>query len=168
MLIIPCSHPAKRQFLALCCRYRWVGNHEYGSNKGPFQPPGDHEGAGYRPEASPYNPIDGLLPQPEDLPALGGYADRGRTYWIELLTEEKTLLAPDPINRIVPTTTARITASITAYSATSWPSSSHNLPKAQIIVSSLCSFTPYRRLTPTEQTDKSDGMIMSSVQCFAA
>ena len=42
-----------------------------------------------------------------------------RSYWIELETEEKTLLAFDPIIRIVPTTTARMTASITAYSATS-------------------------------------------------
>jgi len=40
-------------------------------------------------------------------------------YWIELATEEKTLLAFDPIMRMVPTTTARITASMTAYSATS-------------------------------------------------
>jgi hypothetical protein len=77
---------------------------------------------------------DDLLPQPEDLPALKENAYRSRTYWIELPTEEKTLLAPDPINRMVPTTTARITASITAYSATSWPSSSHNLPKARIMI----------------------------------
>ena len=38
---------------------------------------------------------------------------------IELATEEKTLLAFPPISRIVPTTITRITASMTAYSATS-------------------------------------------------
>ena len=48
-----------------------------------------------------------------------GEHEPGTAYWIELATEEKTLLAPDPINRMVPTTTARITASKTAYSATS-------------------------------------------------
>jgi pyrroline-5-carboxylate reductase len=36
-----------------------------------------------------------------------------------LPTAEKTLFAFDPISRIVPTTTARITASMTAYSAMS-------------------------------------------------
>jgi hypothetical protein len=46
------------------------------------------------------------------------------TYWIELLTEENTLLALPPISRIVPTTITRITANITAYSAMSWPRSS--------------------------------------------
>lgn len=44
-------------------------------------------------------------------------------YWIELAVFEKTLLALDPISRIVPTTRTRITASITAYSAMSCPSS---------------------------------------------
>jgi hypothetical protein len=38
---------------------------------------------------------------------------------IELDTVEKTALALEPISRIVPTTMIRITASITAYSATS-------------------------------------------------
>src|SRR5712691_7645558 len=47
-------------------------------------------------------------------------------YWIALPTDEKTLLALEPINRIVPTTITRITASITAYSAISCPSSSHH------------------------------------------
>jgi hypothetical protein len=43
---------------------------------------------------------------------------------IELATCENTVLAFEPISRIVPTTITRITASITAYSAMSWPSSS--------------------------------------------
>ena len=42
-----------------------------------------------------------------------------RTYWMELATDENTLLAFDPINRMVPTTITRMTANITAYSATS-------------------------------------------------
>jgi hypothetical protein len=36
-----------------------------------------------------------------------------------LAAEEKTLLAFDPTSRIVPTTTTKITANITAYSAIS-------------------------------------------------
>jgi len=47
-------------------------------------------------------------------------------HWIELATDENTLLALEPTNRIVPTTMTRITASITAYSAMSWPSSSRH------------------------------------------
>lgn len=46
------------------------------------------------------------------------------TYWIELATAEKALLAFDPTNRIVPTTRTRITASMTAYSAMSCPACS--------------------------------------------
>jgi hypothetical protein len=43
-----------------------------------------------------------------------------QTYWlIELATDENTLLAFDPINRMVPTTITRMTASMTAYSAMS-------------------------------------------------
>ena len=45
-------------------------------------------------------------------------------YWIELATEENIVLALVPMSLIVPTTITRITASITAYSAISWPSSS--------------------------------------------
>jgi len=41
-------------------------------------------------------------------------------YWIELATAENALLALLPTRRIVPTTSTRITASITAYSAISW------------------------------------------------
>ena len=47
-------------------------------------------------------------------------------YLIELATDENTLLALEPTNRIVPTTMTRITANITAYSAMSWPSSSRH------------------------------------------
>ena len=46
---------------------------------------------------------------------------RTRSYCIELAACEKTVLALEPISRIVPTTMTRITASITAYSAMSWP-----------------------------------------------
>lgn len=40
-------------------------------------------------------------------------------HWIELATAEKALLALLPTSRMVPTTSTRITASITAYSAMS-------------------------------------------------
>src|SRR5689334_1899025 len=50
---------------------------------------------------------------------------------------ENTLFALDPTSRIVPTTSTRITASITAYSAMSCPSSSaHNL-RSVFIISSI-------------------------------
>src|SRR5580693_571001 len=55
-------------------------------------------------------------------------------YGIELATLEKTLFALEPISRMVPTTITRITASITAYSAISCPSSSrHNLQRRSIV-----------------------------------
>ena len=44
---------------------------------------------------------------------------RCRTYWIELATCEKMLFDLPPISFTVPITTTRITANITAYSATS-------------------------------------------------
>jgi len=47
-----------------------------------------------------------------------------QSYWIVLATEEKALFALLPTRRIVPTTSTKITASITAYSAMSWPTSS--------------------------------------------
>jgi len=51
--------------------------------------------------------------------------DRACNHWpIELATDEKTLFELLPISRMVPTTRTRITASITAYSAMSWPCSS--------------------------------------------
>jgi hypothetical protein len=55
---------------------------------------------------------------------LGGVA--ALDYWMELATLEKTVLELLPISRTVPTTITRITASITAYSAISWPSSSNH------------------------------------------
>src|SRR5438105_13147946 len=48
---------------------------------------------------------------------------RPTTYCTELATDEKTLFAFEPTNRMVPTTITRITANITAYSAISWASS---------------------------------------------
>ena len=57
----------------------------------------------------------------------GSFSKRSREvapdHCIELATLENTLFAFDPINWIVPTTRTRITASITAYSAMSCPSS---------------------------------------------
>jgi hypothetical protein len=44
-------------------------------------------------------------------------------YWMELATDEKTLFAFVPIRRTVPITMTRMTASMTAYSAMSWPCS---------------------------------------------
>ena len=53
---------------------------------------------------------------------------------MELPTLENTLLEFAPINRIVPITMTRTTASITAYSATSCPSSlSHSLRTMPVI-----------------------------------
>jgi hypothetical protein len=48
----------------------------------------------------------------------------GDYYWTELATCENTMFEFDPISRIVPTTMMRMTATITAYSAMSWPDSS--------------------------------------------
>src|SRR6516225_2221918 len=45
------------------------------------------------------------------------------THCTALAASEKTLLALDPMSRVVPTTITRMTANITAYSAMSWPSS---------------------------------------------
>ena len=42
-------------------------------------------------------------------------------HWSELATEEKALFAFEPTRRTVPTTSTKITASITAYSAMSCP-----------------------------------------------
>jgi hypothetical protein len=56
---------------------------------------------------------------------------------IELATWEKTLLALEPMSRIVPTTMTKITANMTAYSAMSCPASSrHNLRRRFLINSS--------------------------------
>src|ERR1041385_2325586 len=57
---------------------------------------------------------------------LASAAVRVPDYCKELPTLENTLLALDPIKRMVPTTITRMTASMTAYSAISCPSSSHH------------------------------------------
>src|SRR5258708_7726251 len=59
------------------------------------------------------------------------------SYWIELATLEKALLALAPISRIVPTTRTRITASITAYSAISCPASSDHTLRIKLDILSL-------------------------------
>src|SRR5258708_30908166 len=59
------------------------------------------------------------------------------SYWIELATLEKALLALAPISRIVPTTRTRITASITAYSAISCPASSDQILRINLDILSL-------------------------------
>src|SRR5579864_6089578 len=51
-----------------------------------------------------------------------------------LPTLENTLLAFEPISRIVPTTITRITASITAYSAMSWPSSLDHISRKKLVL----------------------------------
>jgi len=48
----------------------------------------------------------------------------GINYWMALPTLENTVVALPPIAFTVPSAKARIIASITAYSATSWPLSS--------------------------------------------
>ena len=55
---------------------------------------------------------------------------------MELDTLENTLFALPPIKRTVPTTITRITASITAYSAISWPSSSDQSLRSNLLMSS--------------------------------
>src|SRR4029077_16864479 len=52
---------------------------------------------------------------------------------MELDTAENTLFAFPPIKRIVPTTITRITASITAYSAMSCPSSSDHSLRSRLV-----------------------------------
>src|ERR1700741_3040167 len=57
---------------------------------------------------------------------------------IELAACEKTVLALEQTSRIVPTTRTRITASMTAYSAMSWPlSSTQNLTRSVDTVTSF-------------------------------
>jgi len=60
-------------------------------------------------------------------------------YWIELAADENTVLALEPIKRIVPTTMTRITANITAYSAISWASSSRNTFQKRLVIFHLLS-----------------------------
>jgi len=59
-------------------------------------------------------------------------------YWTELATDEKTLLALEPIKRIVPTTITKMTASITAYSAMSWPCSSRHKLTTLFLIDIVC------------------------------
>ena len=62
---------------------------------------------------------------------------RGSYPPIELATAENTLFELPPINRMVPTTSTRITASMTAYSAMSCPSSSvHKYRKVLMFIPS--------------------------------
>jgi hypothetical protein len=51
-------------------------------------------------------------------------------YFMSLATVENTLFVFPPIKRTVPMTMTRITASITAYSAISWPSSFDQIPRS--------------------------------------
>src|SRR5579871_3540238 len=73
-----------------------------------------------------------FMPFPSKIPIKPSVGERARPldrwaldYCMELATLENTLLALEPIKRMVPTTITRITASITAYSAISCPSCSH-------------------------------------------
>lgn len=75
---------------------------------------------------------------------------RGLHHWpSELATLENTLFAFPPISRIVPTTITRITASITAYSAMSWPSSLDHISRKKLVLliwsSSLVSSPPHSK-----------------------
>jgi hypothetical protein len=71
-----------------------------------------------------------------DIPILRALAE-GETFSrycpIELAVAENTLFALPPINRSVPTTITKMTASITAYSAISCPSScDQSLPRKSV------------------------------------
>jgi hypothetical protein len=55
-------------------------------------------------------------------------------YLIELAVAEKMLFALDPIKRTVPTTIRRMTATITAYSAMSWPLSSRKSLRRRTLI----------------------------------
>src|SRR6267154_5991158 len=73
----------------------------------------------------------GAIPIPAPCASPHRWSDR---YLIELATEENTLLALEPMRRMVPTTITRMTASITAYSAMSCPCSSrHRLTTLSLI-----------------------------------
>ena len=65
-----------------------------------------------------------------------------RLYWMALPTCEKTLLAFEPIRRTVPTTMTRITASMTEYSAMSWPASSDQSCKQRLRYEVFIDLTP--------------------------
>src|ERR1700719_4226696 len=59
---------------------------------------------------------------------------------MELDTLENTLFELPPIKRTVPTTITRITASITAYSARSWPCSSDQSLRSDLVMFSSSPF----------------------------
>ncbi len=59
-------------------------------------------------------------------------------YWTALAAAENALLAFEPINRTVPTTSTRMTANITAYSAMSWPDSSDQSLRMILDIPSSC------------------------------
>src|SRR5262249_36280056 len=68
-----------------------------------------------------------------------------------LPTEENTLLAFDPIKRIVPTTITRITASITAYSAMSCPCSCFQSP-LRVCIAIILPTTGHRKASASACT----------------
>jgi hypothetical protein len=69
---------------------------------------------------------------PSALSRVRGEPREYSSYFISFATVENTLFAFPPIKRIVPMTMMRITASITAYSAMSWPSSLDHRCKVNI------------------------------------
>jgi hypothetical protein len=91
-------------------------------------------------DTTPSSAVSVILPSRAGGPGAFACARRVSTLRyceIELATEEKTLLALEPMSRIVPTTMTKITANMTAYSAMSCPASSrHNLRRRFLIKSS--------------------------------
>src|SRR5438445_9872747 len=87
------------------------------------------------------------------------------SYCTALATDENTLLAFEPTNRIVPMTTTRITANITAYSAMSWAWSSSHAFQRMLIMFHLLSGTRERLARYQEgwgTADKSEWIIERS------
>jgi len=79
-----------------------------------------------------------------------GWSPKGLYCVSELAVAENTLFAFPPISRIVPTTITRITASITAYSAMSWPSScDQSLRSKPVIFAPPCNGDHILPLSPT-------------------
>src|SRR5215469_5331647 len=75
---------------------------------------------------------------------------------MELATFENTVFAFEPIKRIVPTTRTRITASMTAYSAMSCPSSSDHI----LLISSRMGSLLRARFREQEGTDLNSAHMM--------
>ena len=88
-----------------------------------------------------------------------------RRHWpIELAVSEKTLFTLPPINRTVPTTSTRMTASITAYSAMSWPSyCDQRLRRKSAIVAPPCNDNSLA-LFAAAAMEKSDSSTVSAIQ----